>query len=173
MYNHFTYCEKLARRIKAIGHTDDDCHFFRATENQSYQEMAANLSSVAGYVLVAIDGKNSGFLWIDSDSLLERPNYSIVILKQTALNDIEKMFESMEQCKAIALQCIAKILQDARHYKDGCDLIDPASFTMDGVGPVADNFFGVIVQFSLTQGIDFMLDSDMWLNTDSWDNIRQ
>jgi hypothetical protein len=172
MYNHFSYSEKLARRIKAVGHTDDDCHFFRATENQSYQEMAANLSSVSGFVMIAIDGKNSGFLWVDSDSLIERPTYSLVILRQTSINDVDQMFESMELCKVIALQCIAKMLQDARQYVDGCHLIDPASFSIDGVGPVADNFFGVIIQFSLLQGIDYMIDPDMWIKTDLWDTLR-
>lgn len=172
MYNHFSYSEKLARRIKAVGHTDNDCHFFRATENQSYQEMAANLSSVSGFVMIAIDGKNSGFLWVDSDSLIERPTYSLVILRQTSINDVDQMFESMELCKVIALQCIAKMLQDARQYVDGCHFIDPASFSIDGVGPVADNFFGVIIQFSLLQGIDYMIDPDMWIKTDLWDTLR-
>ena len=61
MYNHFSYTEALARNLKAISHTDDDCHFFRATEQMDLGEIEENISSMHGMIMLSIDGKESTF----------------------------------------------------------------------------------------------------------------
>lgn len=172
IYNHFNYAEMLARRLKAISHTDKDCHFFRATEQTELRELEDNITAAKGTILIAIDGVNSNFSWNLSDSLMERPMYSLVIARQTSSTDSETVFAAQKQCKEIALQCIAKLLQDAEKDVRGCMFIDEGSFSIDGFGPIADMFYGVIVSYSFTQGLNYMIDSAMWNETDKWDTLK-
>lgn len=163
MYNHFQYSENLARKLKAIGHTDSDCHFFRATEQTELRELEDNLSSAHGMIMLAVDGKDSGFQFRNSDSLMERPAYSLVIAKQTSSSDSDTVFKAQQECKAVMMQVISRMLNDARDYKHRCDLIDPDSFRIEGFGPIGDLFYGVMLWFALDEGVNFEIKPDMWL----------
>jgi hypothetical protein len=116
-YNHFEYGETLAQKLKAIAHTDSEQHYYRATEMEDLQELNARLSGARGMILVAIDGCNSDFGWENSDSLMERPQYFFVVAKATPGNDTAQIFTSQSECKAVALQIIARMMQDGNSYK--------------------------------------------------------
>lgn len=163
MYNHFQYCEDLARRLKAIAHADSDCHYFRATEQTELREFEDNLSSAHGMIMIAIDGKDSGFQFRNSDSLMEQPAYIIIIAKQALASDSDTVFAAQEESKAVMMQVISRMLNDARVYKHGCDLVDPDSFRIGGFGPIGDLFYGVILWFSLDEGVNFEIKPEMWL----------
>jgi len=161
-YKHFEYCESLARRLKPVGHTDDDCHFFRATEQSSLTELERNISAAHGMILIAIDGKFSGFDY-QPDSLIEKPLYGIVIARQTDSTDIDTVFQAQDETKALAMQVISRMMCDARDYRNGCEFIDPGSFLVEGFGPIAGNFYGVILSFSTESGIEYKVDPEMWV----------
>lgn len=162
MYNHFQYSETLARKLKPIGHNDGDCHFFRASGQTRMTELINNVSSVNGGVLIAVDGKIIDFEWINSDSLIVNPTYGIVIIFPTKSTDTGSIFAAQTKATDVALQCIAKIMQDASRYKDGCDKIDPDSFQIDGFGPMGDLFYGIELSFSLADGLNYELNPEMW-----------
>ena len=162
-YNHFTYSEMLARKLKPIAHTDDDCHFFRASAQTKMQELLENISSAKGGVLIAVDGKIIDFSWNNSDSLMIKPTYGIVILFPAKSTDANTIFAVQAQATEVALQIIAKMMQDANRYISDCDKIDPESFQIDGFGPMADLFYGVELSFNLDDGLNYELNPDMWL----------
>ncbi len=171
-YNHFSYMEKLARRLKAVAHTDNDCHFFRATEQTELEELTANISSVHGTIIIAIDGSDISFNNPDSDNLVARPEYMVVVASQTESTDSATIIDAQKKCSEISLQIIAKILQDAQAFQNGCRYVDEKSFNVEGIGPIADNFYGVILSFSLEVGLNFQIDAEMWSETDAWDCKR-
>ena len=51
---------------------------------------------------------------------------------------------------------------DWRNYQNGCQYLDGNSFEIAGFGPVADLFYGVMISFTLSRGIDFRMNKDMW-----------
>ena len=161
-YNHFQYGEMLARKLKAIAHTDENEHYYRATEAENLQELNERLSSANGMILIAIDGCNSDVSWNDSDSLMELPQYFFVIAKETAGNDIAKIFESQSECKAVALQIIARMKKDGRDFNLSLQYLEEKSITVRGIGPIGDNFYGVIFGFNMNYGINYQLDKSMW-----------
>lgn len=163
MYKHFDYSEMLARSLKEIGHTNSKTKFYRATAQTELQELEQNISNVSGTILIAIDEHISYFDYKDSDSLIEKPIYSIVIAKQTKATDTRTIFAAQENCKALAKQAISKMLRDAHVYVAGCDKIDPASFFIEGFGPIGGLFYGVILSFSLTEGINYELKPEYWI----------
>jgi hypothetical protein len=162
-YNHFEYCEALARKLKPVGHTDEDRHFFRATEDTSPKELYNRISSSHGMIMIAIDGKDESYIWPESDSLMVKPVYSLVIAKQTQATDSDTIFIAQRESHMVMRQCIAKILQDAAKYKSGCEFIDAGSFVIEGAGPLGDLFYGVIMTFTLDYGIEYKLNPEMWL----------
>lgn len=162
-YNHFAYCEDFARKLKLIGHTDKDRHFYRATENTRPEEFHEQISSAHGMIMVAIDGIDEDYSWPGSDSLMVKPGYSIVIAKQTRSNDSNTIFTAQRESHLVIRECMAKMLQDAALYKNGCEFIDAGSFFVEGIGPLGDLFYGVILSFTLDHGVEYKLNPEMWL----------
>jgi hypothetical protein len=162
MYDHFKYSEKLARQLVPISHTDTDCHFFRATERSELKELNEKISRAHGMIMIAIDGAISDFSLNNTDSLIERPGYSIVIVKQTKSTDTDTIFQAQEACKEVMIEVIARMLHDYSKYIDGCDKIDMSSLPMYGFGPIGDLFYGVILDFYLDEGVNYKLNPAMW-----------
>jgi len=163
MYNHFSYAEMLARSLKKVGHADDERHFLKFDEVVELEDLATQITSVNGMILVAIDGHNSDFSLNGADALQETPQYFIVILKNSPLGDLDLYYTTKRECKIVAEECIKKLLID-RHYEvNGLEHLDAGSITCRGVGPIGDNFFGVIVGFTLNDPKIFQLNPEMWL----------
>lgn len=163
MYNHFGYVEKLARTLKSVGHRDDDRHFMKFDEAVELEDLALQTTSVAGMLLVAIDGHNSDFSLNGADALQETPQYFIVVLKNCPDVDMSLYYSTKLDCKTVAVECIKKMLIDRHNNIDGLQHLDTGSITCRGVGPIGDAFFGVIVGFTLTDPKSFKLNPDMWL----------
>lgn len=163
MYNHFEYCEMLAKGLKAICHTDEKKKYYRATNNMELEELNTNISSAHGTILIAIDGSISSFHYNNADNLMHQPVYAVVIAQQTKSTDTETIFKAQKECKDIALQVIARMNSDAYSYKHNCQMIDKDSLRIDGFGPIGDLFYGVMLQLSLTESIDNRVNDDYWL----------
>lgn len=162
-YDHFNYCEELAKSLKAIGHTKAKKRFFRASEQTTLQELEENMSSVNGTIIIAIDGQLIDYGWPMSDSLLERSTFGVVIAKPSKSHDTATIFEAQKECKKIARECVSKIMNDAYSYKNDCDKVDKGSFQIEGIGPIADLYYGVLLTYSLDYGVNFELNPEMWL----------
>ena len=163
MYKHFAYSEMLARGLKPISHSDDECHFLKSDEVEEITDLSERLSSIAGMVLVAIDGHNSDFGWNNSDNLVETPQYFITIMKNSPVGDIEAAHLVKEECKSVAFEVVKKMLLDREADQDGMGFLNPDTITFRGVGPIADNFYGLMIGFNMQEPKKFMLNPEMWL----------
>lgn len=163
-YNHFEYGELLATAIKEISHTEKTPRYFRATEVESQQELTDRFSSVrAGVILVAIDGCNADYGDKKSDNMMERPQYFFLVLKSTEGTNSAKIFESQKICKTIARRIIALMsYRDKNYYTSPLQFFDKDSITMRGIGPIGDNWYGVILGFNFEYGIDMRINKDDW-----------
>lgn len=162
MFDIYQYGEILARSLKAINHTDQKCKFYRATAQTELQELETNISNASGTILIAINERIVPFDFSNSDSLIKKPVYSLVFAQQTKATDTSTIFKAQEECEVLAMQAISKMLQDAHEYKNGCEYILPESFFIEGFGPIADLFYGVIMSFSLARGVNYQLKPDYW-----------
>lgn len=161
-YNHFEYGEMLATKLKPISHSPTDKHFFRATQQDELEELTERISAASGTILIAIDGTQSSLDASKADSLMEQPLYYFAVVQQTDSTNSTTIFEAQSKCKKILIQIVSKMLQDAYINKSGLALLDKSSFLMKGFGPIADNFFGVLMSFSLNEGLNFKLNPEMW-----------
>lgn len=162
-YKHFQYSECLARHLAPIKHTDTDCHFLRSDEVEEISDLEERISSIRDYVLVAIDGHNSDFSWINSDNLVNIPQYFIAILKQSESGNIDALHASKAECQELLMQVVCRMMLDWNEERNGLQFLEVDSMTMRGVGPMSENFYGVMLGFNLRKPVQFFIDKSMWL----------
>lgn len=162
-YNHFQYSEFLARHLAPIRHTDTDCHFLRSDEVEEISDLEERISSIRDYVLVAIDGHNSDFSWMNSDNLVNIPQYFIAVLKQSETGNIDAMHQAKGDSKEILMQIVSRMMADRDEDRNGLQFLDVDSMTIRGVGPMADNFYGVMLGFNLRKPVQYFINESMWV----------
>lgn len=162
-YNHFQYAEWLARNLKPIGHTDANCHFLRSDEVEEISDLEERMSVISGFVLVAIDGHNSDFSWQNCDNLVDVPQYFIAVLRQCESGNIDALHAAKAECKDILMQVVCRMMLDWDGELSGLHVLDPDSMTMRGIGPISQNFYGVMLGFNLRKPVPFHLDKKMWV----------
>lgn len=163
MYKHFEYSEFLARHLALIRHTDTDCHFLRSDEVEEISDLEARISSIRDYVLVAIDGHNSDFSWINSDNLVNIPQYFIAVLKQSETGNIDAVHKSKADCKEILMQIVCRMMVDREEERNELQFLEVDSMTMRGVGPMSENFYGVMLGFNLRRPVQYFINESMWV----------
>lgn len=163
MYKHFEYSEFLARHLAPIRHTDTDCHFLRSDEVEEISDLEARISSIRDYVLVAIDGHNSDFSWINSDNLVNIPQYFIAVLKQSETGNIDAVHKSKADCKEILMQIVCRMMVDREEERNELQFLEVDSMIMRGVGPMSENFYGVMLGFNLRRPVQYFINESMWV----------
>lgn len=162
-YKHFEYSEWLARHLAPIGHTETNCHFLRSDEVEEISDLEERLSSISGHVLVAIDGHNSDFSWQNCDNLVDIPQYFIAVLRQCETGNIDALHAAKAECKDILMQVVCRMMLDWNEEQNGLHCLDPDSMTMRGVGPMGENFYGVMLGFNLRKPISYFVNTSMWI----------
>ena len=161
-YNHFTYGEYLAKSLKHIAHDKNNQRFFRATEQEEFEELSDRVSTINSPIRIGIDGQNSDLLW-QADNMSEQPQYFFVILKPTESDDTDTIFQTQRFCKGIAKQIVSRMLNDRSLELNGLETLDRESFVIRGVGPMGDNFYGILIGFNLVNTFEYTINDDYWL----------
>ena len=156
-YNHFTYGETIARRLKPIAHTDARPRFFTAFGLEDLYNFDDKLSSVTGTILIAVDGYESDSSDNGFDSLNDRRTYSFIVARNTVNDRPDTITQAVQQCRPLAKQ----IRNHLFHQKELKSIID-RNTQITGIGPIGDNFFGVVLTFYLTESEDFYIDATYW-----------
>lgn len=157
IYNHFYYGESLARCLKDIAHTDNHPRFFTAFGIEDLYNFDDKLSSVTGTILIAVDGLESDSTDNGFDSINDRRTYSFIVARNTANDRPATITAAAEQCRVLAKQIRNYLFQKAELQ----GIID-RNTQITGIGPIGDNFYGVILTFSLSEPEEFFIDANYW-----------
>lgn len=156
-YNHFTAGEHLARSLTDIAHTDERPRFFTAFGLEDLYNFTDKLSSTNGIILIAVDGCESDSTDNGSDCLTDRLSYSFIIAGST-VNDRPKTIDTaVVKCRAIAKQ-IRNYLLLQPELKSQID----RNTQITGIGPIGDNYYGVILTFAIEENEQYFLDQTFW-----------
>ncbi len=162
MYDHFGYSEWIARNLIAISHRDDECHFLRSNEVEEITDLEDRISSLDGYVLVAIDGHNSDLSWNNGDSLINMPQFFIAIVHPSETGNADSIHHTQRNCRELVFEIVARMTQDCIQETRGLEYLDLNSMTIRGVGPMGDHFYGVMLGFNLKSPIGYLTRPEMW-----------
>lgn len=156
IYNHFEYGKALADRLVWVD------EFLRASSEVDPEDINEKISSMRGCILVAVDGKDSSFDFNQSEVLNEQANYCFLLLNQTEAGNPETIYAAQEKCKRLAREITACMMRDYSGMSNGLEALIPESFEIHGIGPMGDNFHGVILSFAVGTNWNYSLDSVMW-----------
>ena len=157
-YNHFTYCEQLARHLKEIAHTDARPRYFTAFGLEDLYNFEDRLSGVTGTVMIAVDGQENESSDNGADALADNDTYSIIIARNTQRDRPQTIDEAVASCKLLAKQVRNFLLADpALTYQ-----ID-RNTAINGIGPIGDGFYGVVLSYRIVSYNSFYVEPEYWI----------
>lgn len=158
-YNHFSYCEMLARHLKVVGHTDERPRFFTAFGLEDLYNFEDKLSSVVGTVLIAVDGQENESSDNGADALSDNDTYSIILARNTQRDKPRTIDEAVAACKVLAKQVRNYLLADPNL---SCHPFIDRNMTINGIGPIGDGFYGVVLTYRIVSYESFTVEPDYW-----------
>jgi len=158
-YNHFIYCERLARHLKAVAHTDSRPRFFTAFGLEDLYNFEDRLSGVTGTVMIAVDGQESESAGNGADALSDNDTYCIILARNTQRDKPQSINEAVAACKQLAKQVRNFLLADPDlAYTQTVD----RNTTLNGIGPIGDGFYGVVLTYRIISYNSFMVEPEYW-----------
>ena len=157
-YNHFTYCEQLARHLKEIAHTDARPRYFTAFGLEDLYNFEDRLSGVTGTVMIAVDGQENESADNGADALSDNDTYSIIIARNTQRDRPKTVDEAVASCKLLAKQVRNFLLADP----DLTYQID-RNTAINGIGPIGDGFYGVVLSYRIVSYNSFYVEPEYWI----------
>ena len=158
-YHHFQYGERLARLLKPVGHTDRHPRFFTAFGLEDLYNFEDRMSRVQGMVLIAVDGQEMESHDNRADGLQDVWTYSFILAENTRRDRPDSINQAVNHCREAALQVRARLLSDP----DLTGILD-RSMELNGIGPIGDGFYGVVLTFRLEQHPGLSVDPELWYN---------
>lgn len=159
-YKHFEYGDFLAKSLKQIWHTESGKRYFHAFGLEDLYELNERISSISGFVLLAVDGSESEIEDNQADALNNTAHYAFIVAGPTQSSDQSSITRTCEQCKAIIYQIIARIRHDLPAFSP--DELSDNLFKTNGIGPIADNYYGVMVSFAFESPFLTGIDPKFW-----------
>jgi len=106
-----TYFETMARSHKAIGHNDNQKHFFRF----ELEEMLTGMRSKINYPALILEGYDFEFVDQTTDNVHKRLNYAFMLLdKVSDKGDFDRVHDIWDALEEIGDELIVRILSDKR-----------------------------------------------------------
>lgn len=131
--------------------------FFTAFGIEDLYNFDDKLSSVIGTILIAVDGHESDSTDNGYDSPNDRRTYSFIVARNTVNDRPATISQAAEQCRILTKQ-IRNHLLNQQNLQGVID----RNTQITGIGPIGDNFYGVILTFSLTEPEEFYIDPTYW-----------
>ena len=166
-FNSVTYFGDIARKLKAIGHSESTPRFFRASNVMQLQELLQNLGQAQYPALILFDKLDGRMEDNTSNNPIDRQFYSLLVVNKVDGEDSDSRRQVIEECKAIVMKIFARMTRDwmlanRQNTTGGLRNFDRSSAYYNSVGPLVDNLFGVEYAFNLRESINTTLDSDDW-----------
>lgn len=155
-FNFFSYAESLAKQLVAIGHSDERQRFFTAFGLEDLVSFIDRLSSLEGFVMIAVDGYESDSEDNRADALDETRHYGIIICRNTVDGDSLSMQRAFKQCETLCKQVRNRMFIDLLGSID-------RSTQINGIGPIGDCFYGCLLSFTMSSTEGFLVDQDYWI----------
>lgn len=155
-YNHYEFCEEMARRLRAVGHTDERQRFFKASGGEWFADLEDRLSAVSGTVLIGVDTGETDTQGFGAEGLEDTNKFFIILAQSTDNDHPDTVHAAMQACRLLAI-AVRNVL--IRRYP----IEMSRSCSIFAVGPMADNFYGVALEFSMVAYDDYAPDESLFM----------
>ena len=154
-FDFISYAEGLARRLKAVGHTDDRRRFFTSFGLEDLVSFTDRLSSLEGFVMIAVDGHESESADNRADALDETRHYGVIICRNTVSDNPASVSSAFAESDRLCRVVRNRMLHELRPRIS-------RDTEINGIGPIGDNFYGCLLSFSMGETEGFANDQTEW-----------
>jgi hypothetical protein len=98
-----------------------------------------------------------------SDNFVDIPYFQFAVIGKSEFNDHDAVEALKEQCKAIGLKIVSRMIRDKRLMVNGLTFLDTSSISYLTFGPIADHVYGVSFSFTVPDQADITYSSSDWL----------
>lgn len=166
-FNAVAYFEQVARKLKAIGHTDDNPRFFRIRSLAGLDELLTNLPQ-ASFPAIMVHDLVDGVLgdFSVSDNYVEEPQTIFYVLQKATFGDEASIDAAISNCRTIGYKIISRMLHHRNTAQHDLDFIDLSSIPFQSVGPLGDQCYGMMYMLSVADHLDLRSNTADW--NDNW-----
>lgn len=164
------YFRDIANRLKDIAHTDKKRKFHRVSGITQLEELLHNLTSTtdAGYQLVIEDNLDSRF-FDNAKTLLDQQFYVFYVLKRCNVSDFDSIEKAKDGCKSVSKKIWSKMFRDYETdwrsgNTNGLRGFARGSIAVTTVGPLADQYWGLMCSFTVSDNPGIHYDAADWLS---------
>lgn len=163
-FDFMSYMLDCATRLKEISHSESEKRFFRISDLYNLDEFLFNLPDAKYPAMLVLDDVQGNFAdRSKSDNYVDIKSNTFIVVADAPFNDHDKVEEVKESCKAIGLKIIARMIHEKRNMLNGLIFLDTTSIVYTTVGPIADNVFGVMFSFKLTDQLSTKHNPEDWI----------
>lgn len=168
------YMKIIAEKLKEIQHDDTatEKKFFRISSVANIDEMIQHFTNSGTPCLMVEDNDMGRYMEADgSQSYLDNQSYSFCIMKHCEQMDASDREQIKKDVKAMHKKVISRFKKDKKYdlthpgeVRTGMRNFDLASVFYQTIGPVGDNYYGILVQFSMLEpaNADLVYDANDW-----------
>ena len=155
-FDFLSYAEQLACQLKAVAHSDEHRRFFTSFGLEDLVSFTDRLSSLEGYVMIAIDGHESESNDNHADALDAAYHYGIIICCNTVSDDPATIEAAFTTCDRLCREVRNRMLQELRPRIS-------RDTEINGIGPIGDNFYGCLLSITMNDTEGFAIDHTCWM----------
>jgi hypothetical protein len=162
-FDFIAYMLLCAEELKDIRHDETNKRFFRITGLTQLEELLFNLSDASYPALMVVNNQDGNLAdKSPSDNVVDIPYYSFMVIDKADFNDHDQVESVKENCKALGLKIISRMIRDKRNMKNGLVFLDVSSISYSTFGPIADNTYGVSFSFTVPWQADITYNTSDW-----------
>lgn len=165
-FNFYQYMLDVSTRLKDIGHTEDEPHFFEAQTQPGMQDMVLNLPGVSYPAHVILD-TFKGRIGDEnrSNNYLDNPFYTgfIITAPVQGMPTDDFIRAQKEQAKTILMKILAKMKIDRRMGKHGLNYMKFLSIPYQGIGPIGAGSYGIMYSIEVPHDHRLPYNENDWI----------
>jgi hypothetical protein len=147
-------------------------HFFRVSSIANMEELIQNLTGISGYNMVVEDMRLGKFIDNASNNILDNQSNVFMLLKQVDNVDAASREQVIKDCRTECMKIWAKMKHDRLNDqkgnvqpKTGLRNLDLNSVYYQTVGPLGDNFHGMMYSFNIAPPLaaELVYNENDWL----------
>ena len=158
-----SYMENIAIKLKDISHSNTDKRFWRVSGISDLEDVLLNIRIYKGMQLVIEDNKEAGFVDRNTDNIIEQPYFSFYVLKKSRVTSMEDRTAAVNACLAATRKILSRMRLNKRHNEYGLQFLDFNSVRYSTVGPLGDNYNGIMCSFMLRD------EAELFYNVEDWE----
>lgn len=166
-FDFLTYMEDVATNLKAISHSASNKRFFKVSGIDKLEELLMGLTKVKDNILV-IEDNLEGKYGENATSLLDNMYYTFYTATWARSDDAAAIAQAKVTAKSLKKKILAKMSRDKRLDQQGVKQdkglrnFDRASVYYRAIGPLANGFYGVMVNFIIAENPELTYNVSDW-----------